>query len=739
MFIRGSISRNNVFPKTNGNVAWECLSDTIEKSFVEDLFWRKIQVSRDFAERVVKTVFPDAFFDKQNREEIIINDKIFVSLQSQSRGCYRRGGNNGNYLPELEHNIDDKTLKLAIQDENKQGYYLMPMIAEEKGWKYENIVKYILEKMEISLTYKERFHFHEKSCHRFIHKDFDIKLAKESAQNSFPVKIGYSIDRVFWYKTEKGNIKLGIVYYRNKDNKLVKLPVTAWKNQYHNIITYDLINIPEEYPLYDLDNLYKRTNCKFAIVCNNEYTVEYIKENHKYFLKYAPITTYTSLSQSDFSSLKGMEVIYIPDNTVSGCYEAFKFYERVIPIIGSIYFLKRSKIASLGKYGFDKELCTLNFLDNNNRFDGFVEYASKEYGVTPPEGVLPIGVPIFDLRDDCEKPEVLLEDLLNAQEQMMIYAWRGVGKSLFAIFLGLCFATGSTALNGRVCPTRPYRVLLLDGEMSAGEVRKRAERLLHGHKLPHFDKNNFIVISKNGHDRKIDLETDDGWNKVKSYFNKYEIIIVDSVFKFFPSAMSTKFEDTKKLQERLEWCKAHRKTLILIDHEGKGGDTPFGSMGKDIALDTVIRLKKSNSRNIIQVYVQKVRNHPEPLSPYLEMKIESDANIKDSLSFHVVAQPKLVQVSSGVASDHDGATKSPMSPAERTALLDEAIKQSFREKPDAAQGVIVTALMDRGYGGRSTIQARIKVLSEGGQLPAWKNRPKSHKVAGQPASEGDQN
>ena len=38
------------------------------------------------------------------------------------------------------------------------------------------------------------------------------------------------------------------------------------------------------------------------------------------------------------------------------------------------------------------------------------------------------------------------------------------------------------------------------------------------------------------------------------------------------------------------WCKRRVKTAIVVDHQGKKGDTPFGSMGKDIGLDVVLQL-----------------------------------------------------------------------------------------------------------------------------------------------------
>ncbi|MCB7225004.1 AAA family ATPase, partial [Anaerostipes caccae] len=70
----------------------------------------------------------------------------------------------------------------------------------------------------------------------------------------------------------------------------------------------------------------------------------------------------------------------------------------------------------------------------------------------PPQGILPQGQPLLELPGGESEPEPLLEGLLSLGDQMTIFAWRGVGKSLFSLLLALCFANGHKALNGRVCP-----------------------------------------------------------------------------------------------------------------------------------------------------------------------------------------------------------------------------------------------------------------------------------------------
>ena len=85
-----------------------------------------------------------------------------------------------------------------------------------------------------------------------------------------------------------------------------------------------------------------------------------------------------------------------------------------------------------------------------------------------------------------------------------------------------------------------------------------------------------------------------------------DIIVVDSLFLAFPSAMGTDFSGTARLNDFYGWCKRKGKTAIVVDHQGKKGDTPFGSMGKDIGLDAVLQLIGEKQDKTVKI--MKCRN-----------------------------------------------------------------------------------------------------------------------------------
>ena len=106
------------------------------------------------------------------------------------------------------------------------------------------------------------------------------------------------------------------------------------------------------------------------------------------------------------------------------------------------------------------------------RIGDFAAFCKKEYAVDPPVGILPKAVSLLELSAGTER-EILLDRLLRLGDQMILYARRGVRKSLLSAFLMVCFASGKKALDGKICPSRPYGVPLIDGELAYGYLQLR--------------------------------------------------------------------------------------------------------------------------------------------------------------------------------------------------------------------------------------------------------------------------
>ena len=81
-------------------------------------------------------------------------------------------------------------------------------------------------------------------------------------------------------------------------------------------------------------------------------------------------------------------------------------------------------------------------------------------------------VPLNDfLVMDLPKREYIVKPFLPQKGLIEVYAAPGIGKTTFAITFAIAAALGKSFLHWEV--TRPWRVLYIDGEMEAADMRER--------------------------------------------------------------------------------------------------------------------------------------------------------------------------------------------------------------------------------------------------------------------------
>ncbi|RLI07591.1 hypothetical protein DRO42_07855 [Candidatus Bathyarchaeota archaeon] len=82
--------------------------------------------------------------------------------------------------------------------------------------------------------------------------------------------------------------------------------------------------------------------------------------------------------------------------------------------------------------------------------------------------------------DEVEPVRYLLPPFLPEGEPTILYGPGGSGKSLFALLIGMLVATGKAHPKLKLNPNGAARVLYLDWETSASEIRRRLHRLAKG-------------------------------------------------------------------------------------------------------------------------------------------------------------------------------------------------------------------------------------------------------------------
>ena len=697
-----------------GHQAWS-LHGSLGDRLIQDLFWRKVQTDQSLVMGLAKLIDPNA---KPEGNDIFLSSGTTISLHPDSCGAYSTQRNHRAGC--LHGNGNDKQSILdAEQNPTSGGFYLGPLFKKERGWLLQNVSSNLFQHFGIRLRSKDRYQFSQKACHsNELMSDADKTKARQFINASFPVDAGFSMESIHWYSSEDKSTAFGVIYF-NKDSKnTVKLPISAWKqnDSTDRNIVFDLLHPTTSCPIYDLHNIvnFKR-EMEYALICQNEKTCETIKHYHAWITKLIPVTTYSSVEITDWTPLKSMTPIIFPDNSASGCHEAYKLFSALQEQGRSPLFLKRQ--IEGGHLAFAQDISPLLVPKGECSILDFADHCRQAFGVEPPQGVLPQGRPLLELQGDKGEPELLLKDLLHLGDQMTIFAWRGVGKSLFALLLALCFANGHRALAGRVRPSRKYRVLLIDGEMPPSKLKERARSITKGLGLPEHAANEIIVRSSLEEKKNLVLDSNEGWADLLPDLERAEIIFVDSLFKIIPTAMSSEYASTKELNDFYSWCKVRGKTAIVVDHMGKNGNASFGSMGKDIGVDAELQLK--SGKIAIEGTVTKNRYFASSTNCWARYSIKIES---DGMTFHPIDKAAIATPTTALPADEDdggeNSDKNISTPEKQD--IDQAILDYVSKHPELSQGKVCEAIVAMKVCRLAAAQKHYKKLREEGKIVATK-------------------
>ena len=175
--------------------------------------------------------------------------------------------------------------------------------------------------------------------------------------------------------------------------------------------------------------------------------------------------------------------------------------------------------------------------------------------------------------------------------------------------------------------------------------------------------------------------------------------------------MGTDFSGTARLNDFYGWCKRKGKTAIVVDHQGKKGDTPFGSMGKDIGLDAVLQLIGEKQDKTVKI--MKCRNFSTHSDSWKKFRIRET---EDRIFFEgqqlVLLPTREDNLSSSFESNEEEFQET-----DETSSLDDTSRKILdyvKEHPEQSQKEIVDTLLEANVASRSTIYNKLKSLKENG-------------------------
>lgn len=185
----------------------------------------------------------------------------------------------------------------------------------------------------------------------------------------------------------------------------------------------------------------------------------------------------------------------------------------------------------------------------------------------------------------------LLTPWLGKQSLNMVYAWRGVGKTHFALNLAYAVASGGEFLGWQA--PEPNGVLYLDGEMPGGAMQSRLASIIASHPSE-CDPAKFRIVTPDLQSSFMpDLATTEGQEAIEEQITTdTALIIVDNLSSLV--RRGGRENDAESWLNVGEWAMYQRsrgRSVLFIHHSGKDGRQRGTSKREDI-LDSVVRLSR---------------------------------------------------------------------------------------------------------------------------------------------------
>lgn len=179
--------------------------------------------------------------------------------------------------------------------------------------------------------------------------------------------------------------------------------------------------------------------------------------------------------------------------------------------------------------------------------------------------------------------------LLTRKGKVMVVGKSGIGKTTFLDHLVACAAAGRSFL-GRFAVDRPYRVLVVQPELTESELASHGQAL-----IPIFANTRALANLTFVLETQMRLPRDRA--ELRALIREYriELVAIDSLLEFFEGESSTQPEDVRDLLSTFDWLLAEEPELagvIVQHHENVAGGRGGGSWKFDAWPSTILRLER---------------------------------------------------------------------------------------------------------------------------------------------------
>jgi putative DNA primase/helicase len=188
----------------------------------------------------------------------------------------------------------------------------------------------------------------------------------------------------------------------------------------------------------------------------------------------------------------------------------------------------------------------------------------------------------------------------------MLYAPRGVGKTLIGLSIGAAVASGSK-LFGWQSP-RPGRVLYIDGEMPLADLQSRLAAITRGKNI---SADGFRILAADHTEAGIDLASATGQAAIESLLDGVDLLVVDNLSTLCASGSEAASDAWLPMQNWLLQLRRRGVAVLIIHHAGLNG-RQRGTSRREDTLDAVIALRRPANYSPgegarFEVHVEKMR------------------------------------------------------------------------------------------------------------------------------------
>lgn len=194
----------------------------------------------------------------------------------------------------------------------------------------------------------------------------------------------------------------------------------------------------------------------------------------------------------------------------------------------------------------------------------------------------------------------VINPILPAQGLMLLYAWRGVGKTNFNLEMAVAVATGGPKCF-RWTIDEPRRVLYVDGEMAANDLQERMQQIVMGRgmKLPDVERNFEMftpdIMEQDYPGTQLEIVTRKGQKIIEDQLEAGTFLILDNLSSLGHVEGATE-NDSESWWPIQDWALRLRRkgiTILFVHHAGKSG-AQRGASNREDLMNTVIEMRSPN-------------------------------------------------------------------------------------------------------------------------------------------------